>query len=226
MHYVIMGCGRVGANLARSLEKRDHSVAIIDTNVEAFRRLGPSFHGTTLQGVGFDRDILIRAGIQEAEGFAAVSDGDNSNIIAARVARESFGVKTVVARIYDPSRATVYERLGIPTVAPVKWAADQIMGKLIDLGPEFLWRDPSGAVRLVRLPYHESWVGTPVTEVQKRLQTPVPALGRFGATITTDQTTVLQDQDLLYAMVDSSRVDQIRTLLTGPPEEFSISEES
>ena len=122
-----MGCGRVGTLIAQRLEEAGHTVAIIDQNREAFRRLGPNFQGITLAGVGFDRDILIQAGIERADAFAAVSNGDNSNILAARVARENFGVANVVARIYDPGRAEIYQRLGIPTVATVIWTADQIL---------------------------------------------------------------------------------------------------
>jgi len=218
MHVVIMGCGRVGSNLARSLEARGHSVSIIDVNADSFRRLGPNFRGTTVNGVGFDKDVLVAARIEEADGFAAVSSGDNSNILSARVARENFGITNVVARIYDPTRAAVYERLGIPTVATVKWASEQILGKLIDLGPEFVWRDPSGGVRLVCMPYDVSWVGTPISRIQERLHTPIPALGRFGTAVTTDASTVLQDHDLLYAMVTGARVEEIRTLLSAPIE--------
>ena len=108
-----MGCGRVGSTLARSLEDRNHTVAVIDSNPDAFRRLGPTFSGTKVTGVGFDQDVLEKAGIDRADAFAAVSSGDNSNIIAARVARETFGIQKVVARIYDPGRAEVYQRLGI-----------------------------------------------------------------------------------------------------------------
>ena len=117
VHIVIMGCGRVGSTLARSLEKRGHTVAVIDQDVEAFRRLGPDFAGRTVRGVGFDREVLLEAGIEQADGFAAVSSGDNSNILAARVVREKYDVENVMARIYDPGRAEVYERLGIPTEA-------------------------------------------------------------------------------------------------------------
>jgi len=216
MHYVIMGCGRVGSSLARSLDRRGHSTAVIDVNEAAFRRLSPSFHGTTLRGVGFDRDVLVQAGIEHADGFAAVSSGDNSNILGARVAREYFGVPIVVARIYDPARAAVYERLGIPTVATVRWAVDQVLGKLIDLGPEFLWRDPSAAVRLASLKFDESWIGTPVSQIEQHVRTPIPALGRFGAALTTNAATVLQDHDILYAMVDNTRVAEVRMLLSEP----------
>ena len=114
-----MGCGRVGSTLARSLEERNHTVSVIDSNADSFRRLGPSFGGVKVLGIGFDQEVLKEAGIDKADAFAAVSSGDNSNIIAARVARESFGIQKVVARIYDPGRAEVYQRLGITTVATV-----------------------------------------------------------------------------------------------------------
>ena len=139
-----MGCGRVGSALARSLEDRNHTVAVIDAEPDSFRRLGPDYNGTKITGFGFDRAVLIEAGIERADAFAAVSSGDNSNIIAARVARETFGLKEVVARIYDPGRAEVYERLGITTVATVKWTADQVLRRLLPAGAEPNYRDPSG----------------------------------------------------------------------------------
>ena len=149
-----MGCGRVGSSLARNLERVGHSVSIIDQNPAAFRRLGPEFAGDQVTGVGFSRDTLHRAGIDRAGAFAAVSSGDNSNIISARVARETFGVAHVVARIYDPKRAEVYERLGIPTVATVPWTVNRFLSVL--LGDKHVedWRDPSGAVSLVQVPLH------------------------------------------------------------------------
>src|SRR5205085_5041059 len=126
-----MGCGRVGAALAQTLEQQGHTVAVVDQDPTAFRRLGAGFGGRRVTGVGFDQDTLREAGIEEAGAFAAVSSGDNSNIIAARVARETFSVKKVVARIYDQKRAEVYERLGIPTVATVPWTADRLMQALV-----------------------------------------------------------------------------------------------
>ena len=139
-----MGCGRVGSTLARSLEDRNHTVSVIDSNPDAFRRLGPSFNGDKITGYGFDQAVLTKAGIQRADAFAAVSSGDNSNIIAARVARETFGIQQVVARIYDPGRAEVYQRLGITTVATVKWTADQVLRRILPAGAEPDFRDPSG----------------------------------------------------------------------------------
>ena len=173
MHIVIMGCGRVGASLARALEHRGHSVAVIDIVQDAFRRLGPEFQGKTVKGVGFDRQVLQRAGIERADGFAAVSSGDNSNILAARVVRETFEVHNVVARIYDQGRAEVYERLGIPSVATVRWAADQVLRRLLPSGSEPQWRDPSGSVRLIEVHVNSGWVGT--THLRRWRPPPAPA---------------------------------------------------
>jgi len=136
VHIVIMGCGRVGSTLAHILEDRDNTVAVIDRDPEAFRRLRSSFKGDRITGIGFDRAVLTQAGIERADAFVAVSSGDNSNIISARVARETFSVERVVARIYDPRRAEVYERLGIPTVATVRWTADQMLRKIVPEGGE------------------------------------------------------------------------------------------
>ncbi len=155
-----MGCGRVGSTLARSLEDRNHTVSIIDNNPDAFRRLGPSFNGDKITGYGFDQAVLAKAGIARADAFAAVSSGDNSNIIAARVARESFGIQQVVARIYDPGRAEVYQRLGITTVATVKWTADQVLRRILPAGAEPDFRDPSGTIRLDQLPISEPGSGS------------------------------------------------------------------
>src|SRR5207244_4305381 len=121
-----MGCGRVGAELTVQLAKGGHSVSIIDKRPDAFDRLPPGFDAKTIVGMGFDREVLEQAGIKEAGAFVAVSNGDNSNIVSARVAREHYHVPKVVARIYDPRRADIYERLNIPTVASVRWAAKQI----------------------------------------------------------------------------------------------------
>lgn len=154
-----MGCGRVGSALAQNLEQQGHTVAVIDQDPTAFRRLGSGFGGRRVTGVGFDQDTLREAGIEEAGAFAAVSSGDNSNIIAARVAREMFGIENVAARIYDPRRAEVYQRLGIPTVATVRWTADQMLRRLLPSGAEPLWRDPTGGVQLAEVHASVAWVG-------------------------------------------------------------------
>ena len=161
-----MGCGRVGSGLAIDLEAAGHSVSIIDQNKDAFRRLGSDFKGQKIAGVGFDRDILLEAGIEKADAFAAVSNGDNSNILAARVARETYGVEKVVARIYDPARAEIYQRLGIPTVATVLWTTDQIIRRLAPEGSRSEWRDASGEVQLCEVHLHHDWFGKPVSLIE------------------------------------------------------------
>src|SRR5687767_7202426 len=161
-----MGCGRVGASLAKALERLDHQVAVIDKDAQSFRRLGGDFHGQQVVGTGFDRTVLIKAGIERAGAFAAVSSGDNSNIISARVARETFGVEHVVARIYDEKRAAVYERLGIPTVATVPWTTDRFLRTLLPDGVASAWREPAGKVAVLQLPVHEGWAGRRVKALE------------------------------------------------------------
>jgi trk system potassium uptake protein TrkA len=219
VHIVIMGCGRVGSSLARSLEKRSHTVSVIDIDVDAFRRLGPDFAGKTVKGVGFDREVLLEAGIEQADAFAAVSSGDNSNILSARVVRETFGVDTVVARIYDPGRAEVYERLGIPTVATVRWTADQVLRRLLPAGSEPHWRDPSGAVRLMEVHVDRGWVGSTIAQLEDATGARIPFLFRMGSGTVPKRSTAFQDGDLVYAAVMDNRLAQVEAVLAAPPVE-------
>ncbi len=219
MHFVIMGCGRVGSTLAHSLEDAGHSVAIVDQKPEAFRRLGSSFTGQRVTGLGFDRDTLKEAGIDDAYAFAAVSSGDNSNILAARVARETFGVENVVARIYDPGRASVYQRLGIPTVATVRWTADQMLRRLLPRGAEPEWRDPSGTIRLAEVYVHPAWVGERVRTLEERCGARVAFLTRLGEGLLPDRDTVIQDGDLVHVVMREDDADIVETVLATPPQE-------
>src|SRR6202007_2730707 len=156
---VVMGCGRGGSSVADGLSRIGHDVAVIDSDSAAFSRLSPEFAGERVLGLGFDRDVLLRAGIEEADAFAAVSSGDNSNIISARLARETFGVQRVVARIYDAKRAAVYERLGIPTRATAAGATARLLNVLTRETETTKWRDPSGNVGVAEVALHEEWVG-------------------------------------------------------------------
>ena len=219
VHIVIMGCGRVGSSLARILDLRGHSVAVIDRDQESFRRLGPDFKGLQVLGIGFDRNTLIEARVAEAHAFAAVSSGDNSNIIAARVAREQFGVETVVARIYDPKRAQVYERLGIPTVATVPWTTDRLLRAVIPDGLVSEWRDPSGTVLVAQVPYHKLWQGRQLSHLESALGMRTAFLVRFGAGLIPDSQTVIQEGDLVYATVLSSDVERLANVAAIAPEE-------
>jgi trk/ktr system potassium uptake protein len=218
VHVVIMGCGRVGSTLARNLQKREHSVAVIDVNPEAFRRLGPGFSGDKISGYGFDQAVLIAAGIEQAGGFAAVSSGDNSNIISARVAREMFGIENVVARIYDPGRAEVYQRLGITTVATVRWTADQILRRLLPEGAEPDFRDPSGAIRVSQRSVPESWIGRPIREFEET-GARIAFLTRFGEGTMATPELVLQDGDMLHIVMAEADTQAVTARLDAGPEE-------
>jgi trk system potassium uptake protein len=209
VHIVIMGCGRVGSTLAHILEDRGNTVAVIDRDPEAFRRLRPTFKGDRVTGVGFDRDVLARAGIERADSFAAVSSGDNSNIIAARVARETFSVRQVAARIYDPRRAEVYQRLGIPTVATVRWTADQMLRKLLPEGAEPLWRDATGKIVLSQVTVSPDWIGEPVKALEKSADTRVAYLDRLGEAIVPQPGTVLQDGDVVHVIAAEGDLGRI-----------------
>jgi trk system potassium uptake protein TrkA len=219
VHVVIMGCGRVGSALARSLEERNHTVSIIDQNADAFRRLGPSYNGLKVTGIGFDRDVLVEAGIERADAFAAVSSGDNSNIIAARVARETFGIQQVVARIYDPGRAAVYERLGITTVATVRWTSDQVLRRLLPAGAEPNYRDPSGTIRLDQVPINDAWVGRRSVIFQERSGARIAWLDRLGEGMIPDRETVLQEGDVLHLVMREENASHVYTVYNAGPQE-------
>ena len=212
-----MGCGRVGSTLAVDLEKSGHTVAVIDQNREAFRRLGANFNGRTVAGVGFDRDTLLEAGIEKADAFAAVSNGDNSNILAARVARETFGVKNVVARIYDPGRAEIYQRLGIPTVATVLWTTDQIMRRLTPDGTKSEWRDATGTILLVEVSLHKDWYGESILLIEKNTNARVAFITRLGEAVFPDEHTVLQEGDLVHLLVNEKQVAETEKMLAKSP---------
>ena len=214
-----MGCGRVGSTLARSLQDRNHTVSIIDSNPDAFRRLGPWFNGTKVTGIGFDQDVLDQAGIEKADAFAAVSSGDNSNIIAARVARETFGIQQVVARIYDPGRAEVYQRLGITTVATVKWTADQIMRRILPVGAEPDFRDPSGTVRLDQVPATEVWVGQRTVKFQEQSRSRIAWIDRLGEGMLPKRDSVIQEGDLLHLVMREENASRVYSVLNDGPED-------
>ena len=220
VHVVIMGCGRVGSTLAMILESQGHTVAVVDSSEAAFRRLGHGFAGRTVTGIGFDRDTLKEAGIERAQAFAAVSSGDNSNILAARVARETFGVDNVVARIYDPGRAEVYQRLGIPTVATVRWTADQMMRRLLPQAAEPEWRDPSGTMTLVEMPYDPAWIGERVSRMEEAAGARVAFLTRLGEGLLPNGETVLQDGDILHVILRADQAQVVESAFRRRPEEL------
>lgn len=219
MHVVIMGCGRVGSSLAAGLERLGHEVAVIDRDPQSFRRLGPDFRGRQVVGFGFHRSVLDEAGLEGADAFAAVSNGDNSNIIAARVARESYGVERVVARIYDAKRAAVYERLGIPTVATVPWTTDRLLRMLLPDGVATAWREPTGTVAVLPLPLHEEWAGQPVRRLEKATGSRVAFIVRFGTGVLPGPDTTVQAEDTVYVAARSGTVSDVTAAAAAAPEE-------
>jgi trk system potassium uptake protein TrkA len=215
LHVVVVGCGRVGAGLARILEEQSHTVAVIDKQSKAFRRLPEGFSGRTIQGVGFDRDHLRAAGIEEAGALAAVTSGDNSNIMVARTAREVFGLERVIARIYDPRRAAIYEKLGIPTIATVQWTTDRVLRRILPDAPATEWADPSASVVLIERPVAQSWAGRRLADLDLDGLARVAALSRLGVGQVPAPDLVTQEGDVVYMTVGADQIQDLDAHLAG-----------
>jgi trk system potassium uptake protein TrkA len=218
VHVVIMGCGRVGSTLAHELDEKGHDVVVIDRDPDSFRRLGTHFRGNTVTGVGFDWDTLLEAGLEGTDAFVAVSSGDNSNIVAARVAREQFGVGTVVARIYDPRRAEIYQRLGIPTVATVRWTADRILRRLLPGGVHEDYRDPSGKVIMAELPVSPDWVGQSYPRLEQETGIRVGYITRTGEGQVPTTSSVIQEGDIVHALITVADSERAALAVAKPPD--------
>jgi len=218
VHVVVVGCGRVGSELGGTLEKSGHTVAVIDKRATAFRRLPSSFTGTRVVGFGFDRDTLAEAGIERAGAVAAVTNGDNSNILVARIARETFGIERVVARIYDPRRAVIYQRLGIPTVATVSWTTDQVLRRLLPGDQPHDWIDPSAKVCLVEQVLPAAWGGKKLSPLNEPGCFWLTAVTRFGAAEIVTQDLVGQEGDVLFFVSDVGSLDALRERLEQGPD--------
>jgi trk system potassium uptake protein TrkA len=213
VHFVIMGCGRVGAELTVQLAKAEHTVSIIDKRAEAFERLPPGFDANMIVGTGFDREILEQAGIKEADAFIAVSNGDNSNIVSARVAREHFHVNKVIARIYDPRRAEIYERLDIPTVATVRWAAKQIQYLLFHGREEMRETLAGGSLLHLQVEVPEHLVGTRVSGVEAEGAVEVIGVERGGSGFIPKDESTFQDGDVAHFVVQKDAMERFDELM-------------
>ena len=207
-HVVIVGCGRVGSGIAERMIERGRTVSMIDTKRSAFRRV-EGLDVACIEGVGYDRDTLRRAGVEGAAALAAVTNGDNSNIVVARAAREAFGVQRVFARIYDLRRAAVYERLGIPTVASAQLTIDMSMRQLLPDDENVRWVDPSATVYLLERQAPKSVIGRPVSAVEKDWLVRVAAVRRLGRGVVSTDDLVVQDGDVLYLMASCDQVDEL-----------------
>jgi trk system potassium uptake protein TrkA len=198
VHVVIAGCGRVGSELATSLERLGHSIAVVDKNPKAFERIKAGFGGRKIVGFVFDREVLEEAGIKEAAAFASVTSGDNSNILSARVASEYYRVPQVVARIYDPRRAQIYQRLGIQTVATVRWTTDQILRSLLPDEVPVEYTVDNGEVVITALPAPGEIVGKPALQIDLDGRRRVVAVSRFGVPRVPEKGFAIQEGDILH----------------------------
>jgi trk system potassium uptake protein TrkA len=216
VHVVVVGCGRVGSELAKALDESGHSVAVIDKNRNAFRWLPERFTGRAVLGFGFDRGCLEQAGIREAGAFAAVTNGDNSNILAARIARETYEIPNVVARIYDPRRARVYQSLGIPTVATVAWTTDQVMRRLFPDEAAREWTDASGTICLVERSIPEAWAGRRLAELDQAERFRLVAVTRRGQARLATPALIGQEGDVLHLLVHREEFASLDERLAKP----------
>ena len=213
VHIVLVGCGRVGAGLAGTLEEQGHSVAVIDKLKRAFRRLPPGFKGILVEGSGFDRESLVEAQIERADALAAVTSGDNSNVLTARIARENFGIERVVARIYDPRRAEIYQRLGIPTVATVTWTVDQVERWLLPGKIAPAWSDASGLLMLIDRVLPDHLAGSPLAGLEVPAKLRLVAVTRAGVPRLDAADLVGQEGDLLHIAVHKAALPHLESVL-------------
>jgi trk/ktr system potassium uptake protein len=213
VHVIVIGCGRVGSGLAVSLSAEGHTVAVMDRNARAFRRLR-DWEGQRVVGSGFDRDDLEKAGALDADALAAVTSGDNTNILTVRIARENYKIPNVVARIYDPRRAEIYQRLGIPTVATVTWTIDQVRRRLLPEADVLDWSDPSGRLALVDRSLPDAWAGRALSELEHPGRLRVIAVTRAGVPRLDAQELVGQEGDVLHLAVLDEALRELDKALT------------
>lgn len=213
VHIVVVGCGRVGSELATQLSEDGHSVVIIDKNAHSFRRLGQSFTGQRVIGSGFDRVILRQAGADGADAFAAVTNGDNTNILCARIAQGTFNIKNVVARIYDPQRADIYQRLGIPTVATVTWATMQVRRWLLNEDETIAWTADSGKLSLIERFLPDTLAGQLLSELNSGNDIRVVGVVRAGTGRLDIEGLYGQEDDKVYFLVTPEGARQLNSVL-------------
>jgi len=213
MHVVIGGYGRVGRYLALMLEAHDHSVAVIDHSERAFAEIGHDIAGRRIVGEVFDRTTLIKAGIERAGAFAAVTSGDNSNIVSARVARERFGVPCVVARIFDPRRAVIYEEFGIPTISSVTWSSGMFLAKILEPGVQPVAVFGGGEVFTIAAVAGTHLTGRNVSEVAYPGKFHITALVRDGVAVIPGPRTELKKGDRLGITVTRDSLPELKKLL-------------
>lgn len=213
MKVIIMGCGRVGEQLARLLVSEAHEVVVIDPEPSALERLGPNFKGQRIAGVGFDRDILIKAGIEQADAFAAASSSDNANIVAARIAHNIFHVPRVVARLFDPRRTEIYRRLGMLTISSTTWGAERIRELLTSADLDPVLSFGSGEVSLLNIEVPPHLVGRMVKDLTVPMEILVVSITRQGAAFIPTLGSQFKEGDILQVVIQSSSLERFKNLL-------------
>jgi trk system potassium uptake protein TrkA len=215
MHIVIVGCGRVGSQLANILSQEGHSVAVVDKDPVAFKRLSKDFQGEIVTGVGFDRQTLIKAGIEHADAFASVTNGDNTNIVSALLVKRAFNVPCVITRIYDPQRAEIYRRFGIPTISSTTWAANELREMICYAGLPSRLTLGSGEVEIVEVAAPPKLAGRPIGELNVPGEVSVVAVVHAGKAVIPESGTLLEKGDLLYIAVLNPAMEKLKKLLAG-----------
>jgi trk system potassium uptake protein TrkA len=213
MKVIIMGCGRVGAEVSRLMSAEGHDITVIDCDENIQARLGPDFHGRIVIGMGFDRDVLIRAGIEQADAFAATSDSDNVNIVAARIARNIFHVPRVVTRLYDPRRAEIYRRLGLTTISSTAWGAERIREVLTHSELDARGTFGNGEVSLLTLEASPALIGRTVNALMVPGEISVIAITREDRAFIPTLGTEIREQDLIHFTVLSAAMERFEQLL-------------
>lgn len=213
MRVIVLGCGRVGSIAARTLSLEGHSVVVIDRNEKSFKRLPDGFSGKRVVGLGFDRDCLEKAGITRADAFVAVTNGDNSNIVSARIAKDFYRVPIIISRIYDPLRAEIYRRLGVLTFSSTVWSSDKIVDLLASakLGREADYGN--GEVRMIRVDVPNHFVGKSVSEAEVVGEIHIAVIERMGKPFIPVQGTVFEEQDILHILVDQLAVHRLYRMM-------------
>jgi trk system potassium uptake protein TrkA len=213
MKIMIIGCGRQGAELAKTLSLNDCDVTVMDTDQTAFERLGPQFLGQIIHGNGLDREVLLKGGIERADGVAALTASDDTNIIVARFSRQVFKVPRVVARVHDPLKAEIYRRLGVQTVTPVALGT-QRFAELLTFSPlDPITRLGNGEVGIVETDVPLNLVGRMVNELTVPAETQVVAITRGSKTSIPTLGTIFQEHDLIHLAVAASSMDRLKALL-------------
>lgn len=211
MYVIIVGCGRVGSELANLLQNEGHDVVIIDKNTKSFHRLGPTFNGVTLKGNGFDVELLKEAGIEKADAFCVVTNGDNTNIMAAQVAKKIFNVRRVIARIYDPKRANIYKHLGLDVISGTILFAAMLRDKIIE--SHFTgYLIETGELGVIEIPVDDKLVGKKVSELNVPDEFLVTTIVRKKGAIIPRQDTALEKKDLLMGVVKTLSLSKIKNI--------------